>query len=107
MAGVDGMINEFIMLNDLHPISLHILNQAYSSKTLTLEWLVSVLIIVYKKGVSSNANKYRGLACTCVSAKLYNRLLRVRLRDVLDKCAQLIKLNALQKSTKTATHLAF
>ena len=46
------MTNKIYKLNDLHPILLDIISQAYSSKTVPLEWLVSVVIPVYKKGVS-------------------------------------------------------
>ena len=103
-SGVDGMINEILKLNDLHPVLLDILNSAYSSKTVPLEWLVSVLIPVFKKGVSSDPNNYRGIALMCVCAKLYNRLLLERLRSVLDKYLRYNQ-NGFRQFRSTAQHV--
>ena len=83
-AGVDEMINEVLKLSDFHPFLLGIINQAYLTKSVPHEWLISLLIPVFKKGDSSNPNNYRGIALMCVCAKLYNRLLLERLRVVLD-----------------------
>ena len=47
-SGEDGMINKMFKLNNLHPVLLNILKSAYSSKFVTLEWLISVLIPVFE-----------------------------------------------------------
>jgi hypothetical protein len=73
VPGIDGMINEILKINDFHPILLDIINQAYVSKKVPLEWLMSVLIPVFKKGDSTDPNNYRGIALMCVCAKLYNK----------------------------------
>jgi hypothetical protein len=83
-AGVDEMVNEILKLDEFHPLLLNIINQSYVTKSVPSEWLISILIPVFKKGDSSNPNNYRGIALMCVCAKLYNRLLLERLRAVLD-----------------------
>ena len=82
------MINEILKINDFHPILLDIINQVYVSKKGPLEWLMSVLIPVFKKGDSTDPNNYTGIALMCVCAKLYNKLLLIRLRSVLDNSSR-------------------
>jgi Reverse transcriptase (RNA-dependent DNA polymerase) len=60
------------------------LNNIYLSKRPPAEWLISILIPVLKKGTASDANNYRGLALMSVTAKLYNRILLTRIRNVLN-----------------------
>ena len=103
-AGVDELINEILKLSEFHPILLDIINQAYVSKTVPLEWLISLLIPVFKKGDSSDPNNYRGIALMCVCAKLYNRLLLERLRVVLDKNLRFNQ-NGFRQLRSTAQHV--
>ena len=102
--GIDGMINEILKINDFHPILLDIINQAYVSKKVPLEWLMSVLIPVFKKGDSTDPNNYRGIALMCVCAKLYNKLLLIRLRSVLDNHLR-INQNGFRQLRSTAQHV--
>ena len=103
-AGVDELINEILKLDEFHPLLLNIINQAYVTKTVPMEWLISLLIPVYKKGDSSNPNNYRGIALMCVCAKLYNRLLLERLRSVLDGHLR-INQNGFRQLRSTAQHV--
>jgi hypothetical protein len=102
--GIDGMINEILKINDFHPMLLDIINQAYVSKKVPLEWLMSVLIPVFKKGDSTDPNNYRGIALMCVCAKLYNKLLLIRLRSVLDNHLR-INQNGFRQLRSTAQHV--
>jgi hypothetical protein len=83
-CGLDGMIAEVLKLTELHPTLLSILNVIYVSKTSPPEWLVSVLVPVFKKGSAGDCNNYRGIALMSIVAKLYNRLILERLRKTLD-----------------------
>ena len=83
--GVDSITNELLKLEDLHPIILQIINKIYEAKEVPTEWLISVLIPIYKKGSASDPGNYRGIALMSACAKLYNRMLLVRLRVVLDQ----------------------
>jgi hypothetical protein len=100
-AGVDEMVNEILKLDEFHPVLLNIINQSYVTKSVPLEWLISILIPVFKKGDSSNPNNYRGIALMCVCAKLYNRLLLERLRAVLDPHLR-VNQNGFRKLRSTA-----
>ena len=102
--GIDGLINEILKLTDFHPILLEIINKAYVTKSVPLEWLMSVLIPVFKKGDSTAPNNYRGIALMCVCAKLYNKLLLNRLRAVLDKHLR-INQNGFRQLWSTAQHV--
>ena len=103
-AGVDELSNDQLKLEDLHPILLDIMNQAYATKTVPAEWSISLLIPVFKKGDSSDPNNYRGIALMSVCAKLYNRLLLERLRSVLDPHLRTNQ-NGFRKLRSTAQHV--
>ena len=83
-SGLDGLPNELLKLDDLHQLILDIINRTYAEKSVPVEWLVSVLIPVFKKGSAGDPGNYRGIALMCTCAKLYNKLLLGRLRSVLD-----------------------
>ena len=83
--GIDDMTNEVLKLEELHPIILQIINKTYETKEVPEEWLMSVLIPIYKKGCASDPGNYRGIALMSACAKLYNRMLLVRVRVVLDQ----------------------
>ena len=100
-AGVDEMVNEILKLDEFHPVLLNIINQSYVTKSVPLEWLISILIPVFKKGDSSNPNNYRGIALMVVCAKLYNILLLERLRAVLDPHLR-VNQNGFRKLRSTA-----
>ena len=103
-AGVDELINEILKLEEFHPLLLSIINQAYVTKTVPQEWLISLLIPVFKKGDSTDPNNYRGIALMCVCAKLYNRMLLERIRSVLDKHLRSNQ-NGFRQLRSTAQHV--
>ena len=103
-SGVDELINEILKLEEFHPLILNIINQSYMTKAIPMEWLISLIIPVFKKGDSSKPTNYRGIALMCVCAKLYNRLLLERLRSVLDKHLR-INQNGFRQLRSTAQHV--
>jgi hypothetical protein len=103
-SGVDEMINEILKLTALHPILLDIINQAYVAKKAPREWMISILVPVFKKGNSSDPNNYRGIALMCACAKLYDRLLLERLRSVIDKHLRYNQ-NGFRQLRSTAQHV--
>jgi len=98
------MIIEILQLTALHPILLDIINQAYVAKKAPREWMISILVPVFKKGNSSDPNNYRGIALMCACAKLYDRLLLERLRSVIDKHLRYNQ-NGFRQLRSTAQHV--
>ena len=84
-CGLDEMVAEALKLDELHPYLLVLLNSIYVEKTVPSEWLVSILVPVFKKGSAADCNNYRGIALMSLVAKVYNRLLLQRLSSGLDK----------------------
>ena len=83
-CGLDEVVTQILKLTEIHILLLNLLNEIYLSKKPPAEWLVSILVPVHKKGSVSDTNNYRGLALMSVTAKLYNRILLVRIRQGLD-----------------------
>ena len=81
---IDGMVIELLKLEDLHPLILEVINRTYGARSVPTEWLISVLIPIYKKGSASDPGNYRSIALMSACAKLYNRMILDRLRTVLD-----------------------
>jgi len=50
-AGVDELVNEILKLDEFHPVLLNIINQSYVTQSVPLQWLISILIPVFKKGI--------------------------------------------------------
>ena len=84
-SGADGISAEILKCADLLDLAWRYLFYCYNSKTVPAEWHTSVIVPVFKKGDSSICNNYRGIALMSVYAKLYNRILFVRLRNTLEK----------------------
>ena len=84
-SGVDNISAEILKCPDLLDLAWRFIFYCYKSKTVPAEWHTSMIVPVFKKGDSSSCNNYRGIALMSVYAKLYNRILFVRLRDTLEK----------------------
>jgi ribonuclease HI len=82
--GIDEIAAEVLVIKDLEPILINILEQARITQSVPFEWLTSVMIPVHKKGNTDDCNNYRGIALMSITAKLYNRILLGRLQDVLE-----------------------
>ncbi len=83
-VGLDEISAEILKLDELHPIFCIIMNNIYNSNITPKLWKESLLIPVFKKGNISDCNNYRGIALMSVFAKLFNRILLMRIRSVLD-----------------------
>ena len=84
-SGVDNISAEILKCPDLLDLAWRFIFYCYETKTVPAEWHTSMIVPVFKKGDSSSCNNYRGIALMSVYAKLYNRILFVRLRDTLEK----------------------
>jgi hypothetical protein len=104
-CGLDGIVTEVLKLNEIHITLLKIINEIYNTGHIPSEWLVSVLVPIYKnKGSSSDPNNYRGIALMSIVAKLFNRLLLERLRGGLETKLRYNQ-NGFRKLRSTAQHV--
>ena len=84
-SGADEISPELLKLPGLVGILQDILNRALNSGTVPELWQVQLLIPVPKKGDLSQCDNYRGIALMSLAAKLYDKILLIRLRNTLDK----------------------
>ena len=61
-AGVDGVANEVLKLRVFRHTLLQIIKGVFITKVVPMEWIMSILVPVFKKGDSSDINNYRGVA---------------------------------------------
>ena len=83
--GIDNITAEELRMPALFNPTLTILNQALAGREVPTEWKTLVIIPVPKKGDLSQPTNYRGISLMCLQAKLYNKILLMRLRKVLEK----------------------
>ena len=69
------------------------------------EWLMSVLIPIYKNGCSSDPGNYRGIALMSACAKRFNWMLLVHVRVVLDQHLRYNQ-NGFKPLRSTAQHVS-
>ena len=103
-CGIDEIPSEILKLPSLESKILSILNQAYSSKTVPEEWLISIVVPVPKKGDLSFCKNYRGIALMSTCAKLYDKIILKRLQVTLDKCLRYNQ-NGFRPLRSTAQHV--
>jgi Reverse transcriptase (RNA-dependent DNA polymerase) len=103
-CGLDEVVTQILKLNEIHCLLLNILNNIYQSKKPPAEWLISILVPVHKKGSVSDTNNHRGLALMSVTAKLYNRILLVRIRNGLDASLRYHQ-NGFRSESATSQHV--
>ena len=64
-------------------------NQILETEEMPEEWRKSILVPIYKnKGHIQNCSNYRGIKLMSYSMKLWERVIEVRLRDIVPICAQ-------------------
>ena len=87
-TGLDDFPNRVLKIPELEGEVMDTLN--HHSKALNIEntipddWRKSVIVSIPKKGNSTALDNQRGIAKTCSSAKLYNKVLLSRLKPIID-----------------------
>jgi len=57
----------------------------YSRKGIPNDWKIGILIPLFKKGDISNCSNYRGIVLLSVVLKVHERIMKERVREILDK----------------------
>ena len=83
-AGPDGIPPEVVVNCDLDDILLGFCNRLLIYDDMPNVWSLSNIIPVPKSGDLSKPDNYRGISLTCVTAKLFNRMVLNRIRDPID-----------------------
>ena len=83
-AGVDMIVNEYIKTTRdvMCPLYIKLFNKILDSGTFPEEWLVGVIIPLYKnKGNTDDCNNYRGITLLSCVGKLFTSILNERLKQ--------------------------
>ena len=84
--GLDEICVQLMKIPALVPIFVKIMNFTLRNgyPRAPDQWLTSLLIPIHKKGEISDCNNYCGIALLSIAAKLFNRILLMRIRSILD-----------------------
>ena len=105
-AGPDGIPPEVLKNCDLDDIMLEFSNQALLQNKLPEVWSLSNTIPVPKSGDLSKPDNYRGISLTCITAKIYNRMMLNRIRSAIDPHLRENQNGFRERRTTTAQILA-
>ncbi|KAJ4947922.1 hypothetical protein JOQ06_009951, partial [Pogonophryne albipinna] len=83
-AGPDGIPPEVFKYCDLDDLILDFCNLALLHNMQPDIWSLSNIILVPKAGDLSKPDNYRGISLTCITAKVYNRMILNRIRHAID-----------------------
>ena len=83
-AGPDNIPPEVLKNCELDDIILEFCNTALIENDKPTQWSQSNMIPVPKSGSLNKTDNYRGISLTCIMAKIYNRLIRHRIRAPVD-----------------------
>ena len=83
-AGPDTIPPEVFKLCEFDDIALHMCNRALLENEKPEMWSLMNIVPVPKSGDLSSTDNYRGISLICIIAKMYNRMILNRIRDVLD-----------------------
>lgn len=61
-----------------------ILNMAWRTGTIPPDWQTGIIIPIYKKGDRTECNNYRGITLMCEASKLYAKVLKKRLSQLIE-----------------------
>ena len=80
-CGIDNVCNEMIIsLVDTHPnIVLRLFNEILQSGEVIPEWLMGIIVPIYKKGYKLDPSNYRGITLISCLGKLFLSILNARL----------------------------
>ncbi|KAJ4927630.1 hypothetical protein JOQ06_015437 [Pogonophryne albipinna] len=83
-AGPDGIPPEVLKYCDLDDLILDFCNLALLHNMQPDIWSLSNIIPVPNAGDLSKPDNYRGISLTCITAKVYNRMILNRIRHAID-----------------------
>ena len=86
--GIDDIPNRVLKIPELEGEVTDMLNRhskaLNNENTIPDDWRKSVMVSISKKGNSTALDNQRGIANTCSSAKLFNKVLLSRLKPIID-----------------------
>ena len=86
--GLDDILTRVLQLCELEEEVLNVLNShsilSNNDNTVLDKWKYSIIVSIPKKGNSSSLENQRGIAKSCAFAKLTNKLLLARIRDIIE-----------------------
>ena len=86
--GLDGIPTRVLQLCELEKDVLNVLNShsilSNNDNIVPDKWKHSIIVSIPKKGNSSSLENQRGIAKSCAFAKLTNKLLLARIRDIIE-----------------------
>ena len=86
-TGLDNIQNEMLYsLLQAHPdVILKLFNDILTSGNIPSEWVIGLVVPIYKKGQKSDPSNYRGISLTSCFGKLFLSILNNRLIDFTEK----------------------
>ena len=103
-AGCDEIPVEIWKIPGMAEVIIDLLNQCLKEGTVPTEWQTLLIVPVPKKGDLSLPTNYRGISLMCVIAKIFNKIILLRLRHVLEGrllCTQ----NGFRPGRSTTSHI--
>ena len=79
--GIHGMILKKCAISIAYPLSL-IYNTSYNTGLIPDEWKLAYVVPVFKKGSKSLVENYRPISLTCLTMKIFEKLVRNRLMSL-------------------------
>ena len=100
----DNIPVELLKIPGFINVLLPILNKALLDGEIPTEWKTQLIIPIPKKGNLSLCDNYRGIALMSIVAKIFNKLLLFRLREVLDSKLR-VSQNGFRQNRSTIQHI--
>ncbi len=86
VPGPDKINNEILSLlwSELTPVLSVIFNEIIEKETIPIQWKISEIILLYKKGDKSNINNYRPISLISNLCKVFTKIIKNRIYPQLD-----------------------
>lgn len=84
-AGTDNIPSDVINVLPISRLLLPIMNSVLAGGEPPKEWRQSIIVSIPKKGNNSSLSNQRGLSLMSVNAKLFNKILLIRLRERMEE----------------------
>ena len=105
-CGEDGITPELLRYAGLDKEILGFINDAFTKDHIPEKWKTLIIVPVPKSGDLSKPDNYRGISLISLVLKLYNRLLLMRLRPVIDPLLRINQNGFRQKRSTVGQILA-